>query len=180
MTTKNTRTKTVTGWKAFYYDLTARPDKGVVFKYRIGRRFTMKETPVLCERGFHFVQEFRDVYDYYGVEFDIRVCEIKAGGDVVASPRKSAANRITIVRELEPRGSVEMMSKIHHDPSCHRLDRDVFAETLRANLRRYREAHDYAYWILRNLKVSEATEETRKWLDERAGKWMKALEEFGL
>lgn len=186
MTTKKTKTKSMTGWKAFYYDLTARPANDVVFQYKLGRRYTMKEIPVICDHGFHFYPEFRDVYDYHGVEFDIRICEIKANRDIVmadvspfGSSRKAATNCITIVRELEPREIVEMMSKVPHD-SAPRLDLDTFVYELKANLERYRKADEHDYWILGDLRVSEAPEETRKWLDERYGKWMKALKEFGL
>ena len=186
MTTKKTKTKSMIGYKAFYYDLTARPANDVVFQYKLGRRYTMKETPVICDHGFHFYPEFRDVYDYHGVEFDIRICEIKASGDIVmanvspfGSSRKAATNRITIVREFEPREIVEMMSKVPHD-SAPRLDLDPFVYKLRGNLERYRKADEYGYWILRDLTVSKAPEETRKWLDERYGKWMRALEELDL
>ena len=186
MTTRKTKTKSMTGWKAFYYDLTARPAENVVFQYKVGRRYTMKEAPVICDQGFHFYPEFRDVYDYHGVEFDIRICEIKAGGDIATMEygllgpvRKAATNRITIVRELEPREIVEMMSKTPHDSSP-RLDRDEFSYALRVNLDRYRRVDECDYWILGDLKVSEAPEETWKWLDERYAKWMGALEEFGL
>ena len=148
MTTKKTKTKSMIGYKAFYYDLTARPANDVVFQYKLGRRYTMKETPVICDHGFHFYPEFRDVYDYHGVEFDIRICEIKASGDIVmanvspfGSSRKAATNRITIVREFEPREIVEMMSvedlentrsasKAKNSPAWTRFTSEMYRKTV--------------------------------------------------
>ena len=84
------------GYKGFNKDLTCRD-----FKYEIGKTYEMEEEPIVCERGFHFCKELKDVLDYYELYRDNTFCEIEAYGDIITDDNeKYCTNKIKIIREL--------------------------------------------------------------------------------
>lgn len=85
------------GYKAFNKDLTC---KG--FQYKIGQTYSMNESPILCERGFHFCKSIAETYMYYGMSENTRICKIEALGEVVADNdvNKLCTNKIKILEEI--------------------------------------------------------------------------------
>ena len=85
------------GYKAFNKDLICR---GI--QYEVGQIYEMSESPVCCERGYHFCENIADVYNYYPMSDDTRICEVVALGEVVTDDNeKYCTNRIKIVREIK-------------------------------------------------------------------------------
>ena len=84
------------GYKAFNKDLTCR-----VFKYEIGQTYSMEESPVPCERGFHFCKSIAETYEYYKMSENTRICKIEALGEVATDDIiKYCTNKIKILEEI--------------------------------------------------------------------------------
>ena len=86
------------GYKAFNADLTCRG-----MQYEVGKIYEMEESPICCERGYHFCKNMKDVYNYYSMSDDTRICEVVALGEVVTDDDdvKYCTNKIKIVREIK-------------------------------------------------------------------------------
>lgn len=86
------------GYKGFNSDLTC---KG--FKYEIGKTYELNESPVICQRGFHFCYRLKDVLDNYPLYKKHTFCEIEALGEVVSDEfyKKCCTNKIKVLRELD-------------------------------------------------------------------------------
>ena len=91
-------TKKVKGYKAFNHDLTCRG-----MQYEVGKTYKLGCEPIICERGFHFCQNLSDVYNYYPMTEDTRICEVEALGTVVTDMDgiKSCTNKIKILKEIK-------------------------------------------------------------------------------
>jgi phage FluMu protein Com len=64
----------VEGYKGVHKDMTAYGG----FKYEIGKTYTMDGEDIkLCDNGFHFCLNQRDVYNYYPPSFDTRYFKVK-------------------------------------------------------------------------------------------------------
>ena len=84
------------GYKAFNKDLTC---KG--FQYEIGQTYSMEESPVPCERGFHFCKSISETYEYYEMSENTRICKIEALGEVATDNNiKYCTNNIKILEEI--------------------------------------------------------------------------------
>ena len=85
------------GYKAFNKDLTC---KG--FQYEIGQTYSIDESPILCERGFHFCKSIAETYLYYAMSENTRICKIEALGEVVTGGyvNKYCTNKIKILEEI--------------------------------------------------------------------------------
>jgi len=85
------------GYKVFNPDWTCRG-----FQYEIGKKYEMEETPVICEKGFHFCEKAADCFEYYGFDSNNKVAEIEAYGelDFEKDGDKHCTNKIKIIREL--------------------------------------------------------------------------------
>ena len=84
------------GYKAFNKDLTCRG-----FQYEIGQTYSMDESPVPCERGFHFCKSIAETYDYYEMSDNTRICKIEALGEVQTDDdKKYCTNVIKILEEI--------------------------------------------------------------------------------
>ena len=85
-------------YKAFENNLTCRG-----FQYEIGKTYEIEGLPILCNKGFHFCNSVSDVYDYYSMSEDTRVCEVEPLGEIVkdANGNKYVTNKIRIVREIK-------------------------------------------------------------------------------
>ena len=85
------------GYKAFNKDLVCRD-----MQYEVGQIYEMEENPVCCNRGYHFCKNIADVYKYYKMSDDTRICEVVALGEVVTDDEiKFCTNKIKIVREIK-------------------------------------------------------------------------------
>ena len=84
------------GYKAFNKDLTCRG-----FQYEIGQTYSMEESPVPCERGFHFCKSIAETYNYYNMSDNTRICKIEALGEVQTDDdKKYCTNVIKILEEI--------------------------------------------------------------------------------
>ena len=84
------------GYKAFNKDLTCRG-----FQYEIGQIYSMDESPVPCERGFHFCKSIAETYKYYNMSDNTRICKIEALGEVQTDDdKKYCTNVIKILEEI--------------------------------------------------------------------------------
>ena len=84
------------GYKAFNKDLTCRG-----FQYEIGQTYSMEESPVPCERGFHFCKSIAETYKYYNMSDNTRICKIEALGEVQTDDdKKYCTNVIKILEEI--------------------------------------------------------------------------------
>ena len=83
------------GFKVFNPDWTCNG-----FQYEVGKTFEMKESPKLCNIGFHFCKAAVDCFNYYGFNSDNKVAEIIAHGEIAMGDDKSCTNKIEIVREI--------------------------------------------------------------------------------
>ncbi|OUQ32061.1 pentapeptide repeat-containing protein [Massilimicrobiota timonensis] len=87
----------IKGYKVFNPDWTCRG-----FQYEVGKTFEMEETPVCCDRGFHFCKKASDCFRYYNFNSNNKVAEVTALGliDNSGDGDKSCTNKIRIDREL--------------------------------------------------------------------------------
>ena len=84
------------GYKAFNKDLTCRG-----FQYEVGQTYSMEESPVPCERGFHFCKSIAETYKYYNMSDNTRICKIEALGEVQTDDdKKYCTNVIKILEEI--------------------------------------------------------------------------------
>ena len=84
------------GYKAFNNDLTCRG-----FQYEVGHTYSMDESPIPCERGFHFCKSIAETYDFYPISDDTRICKIEALGEVQTDDdKKYCTNIIKIIEEI--------------------------------------------------------------------------------
>ena len=84
------------GYKAFNQDLTCRG-----FQYEIGKTYSIKGLPILCQTGFHFCKNIKDTYFYYPMSDNTRICKIEAIGEIVTKDNiKYCTNKIKILEEI--------------------------------------------------------------------------------
>ena len=84
------------GYKAFNKDLTCRG-----FQYEIGQTYSMDESPIPCQRGFHFCKSIVETYQYYDMSDNTRICKIEALGEVATDDNvKYCTNVIKILEEI--------------------------------------------------------------------------------
>ena len=84
------------GYKAFNQDLTCRG-----FQYEIGKTYSIKGLPILCQTGFHFCENIADTYRYYPMSDNTRICKIEAIGEIVTKDNiKYCTNKIKILEEI--------------------------------------------------------------------------------
>ena len=87
----------VKGFKAFNQNLQCRG-----MQYEIGKEYTMDESPIPCQRGYHFCKSVSDCYYFYDMSENTRICEIEAFGEVATDDEvKYCTNGIRIVAEIE-------------------------------------------------------------------------------
>jgi hypothetical protein len=83
-------------YKVFNSDWTCRG-----FKYEVGKTYSIKEQPVMCERGFHACKKVADCFNYYSFNPENKVAEVELSGNVLGENEdKQCASKITIIKEL--------------------------------------------------------------------------------
>ena len=86
----------IKGYKAMSKDMECRG-----FKFQVGETYTINDSPILCQKGFHYCENPFDVYEYYDKSTDTLICEIEdLGSGTKKEGNKSATNKIKIVRLL--------------------------------------------------------------------------------
>jgi hypothetical protein len=83
------------GYKGFDKDLKCRG-----FQYEVGKTYECEGKIVLCENGFHFCEEPKQIYGYYDDLTVCRYCEVEASGEIINGDGKCVCSKITIVREI--------------------------------------------------------------------------------
>ena len=83
------------GYKGMNADMTCR---GMLFE--VGKSYHVDGAINVCERGLHFCENLKDVFDYYENENGHRFFEVEASGMIDTNGRKSAASDLLIIREL--------------------------------------------------------------------------------
>ena len=86
--------KIVKGWKIFDKDLKCRG-----YQFKIGKTFKQDSLPVLCTNGFHFHENPKDLFEYYALISENRVCEVEVT-NVITGEDKSVCSKIKIIKEL--------------------------------------------------------------------------------
>lgn len=93
----NAAVQIIRGYKVFYSDLTARTG----FQYEIGKSYEMDESPIACQRGFHFCKALKDCFNYFQFDPRNRIAIVEAYGECVDDDGgKSATNKIRILNEI--------------------------------------------------------------------------------
>ena len=88
-------------YKAFKRDMTCRD-----FQYKEGGVYEIKEPPILCERGFHFMKDLVLTLEYYPASNDITenlYAEVEPLGEIVweePTKHKGCTNKLKIVRVI--------------------------------------------------------------------------------
>jgi hypothetical protein len=83
------------GYKGFDKDLKCRD-----FQYEVGKTYECKGGVVLCENGFHFCEDPKNIRGYYADLTTCRYCEVEASGKIINGDGKCVCSKITIVREI--------------------------------------------------------------------------------
>ena len=84
------------GYKAFNEDLTCKS-----FQYEIGKTYSIKESPIPCNRGFHFCKSIAETYEFYPMSENTRICKIEALGEIQTDDEKKyCTNVIKIIEEV--------------------------------------------------------------------------------
>lgn len=94
---KNITMKKILGVKGFDKDLRCRN-----FQYEIGKTYSIDAMPKLCDLGFHYCQEIKDVYGYYKNSNGNRFCIVEILGDIDLGVGKCCTNKIKILKEIYP------------------------------------------------------------------------------
>lgn len=93
----NNAVQIIKGYKVFYSDLTARTG----FQYEIGKSYEIDESPIACQRGFHFCKALKDCFNYFQFDPRNRIAIVEAYGECVNDDGgKSATNKIRILKEI--------------------------------------------------------------------------------
>jgi hypothetical protein len=88
--------KTLKAYKVFDPDWKC---KG--FQYEVGKSYSIKDNPVMCEKGFHACKKVSDCFSYCSFYPNNKVAEVELGGVILGEDDvKQCAQRITIIREI--------------------------------------------------------------------------------
>lgn len=103
------------GYKGFDKNLKCRD-----FQYEIGKTYEMDGEIGLCERGFHFCENPRDVFDYYRPIKGNRFCLIEAedvltNNHITLFDSKRVCRKITIVKEITISEMVDIAANMYKD-----------------------------------------------------------------
>ena len=87
--------KTLKAYKVFNPDWTCRG-----FQYEVGKTYSIKGDPKMCEWGFHACQRIQDCFSYYFFDPNNKVAEVELAGKIIGEEGdKQCATRIKIIKE---------------------------------------------------------------------------------
>jgi len=90
------KTKSILAYKVFNPDWTCRG-----FQFEVGKTYSIKGEPVMCQNGFHACQKVSDCFSYYDFNPNNKVAEVKLSGTILGvDDDKQCAQKISILREL--------------------------------------------------------------------------------
>ena len=85
------------GYKAFDKNLQCRG-----MQYEIGKEYELGETPIPCQRGYHFCKTVADCYNFYDRTEETRICKVEAFGEIQTDDEiKYCTDKIRILEEVE-------------------------------------------------------------------------------
>ena len=89
--------KKVKAYKVFNSDWTCNN-----FQYEVGKTYSIKGKPIMCEIGFHACIKVQDCFSYYSFDPDNKVAEVELSGIILGlDGEKQCAQKITIIKELK-------------------------------------------------------------------------------
>lgn len=114
------------GYKFFNYDFTCDP-AGQPFQYEVGKTYEIKESPIICKRGFHYCLTMAQCFNFLSyndideLEDYHRFAEVEALGEIdydeeyedcedLSIIPKLCTNKIKIVRELDFREVLQLVN----------------------------------------------------------------------
>ena len=95
--------KNIKGYKGFNLvdDKLVCSGDGYYMEYEVGKTYTHDGRVALCESGFHFCEQLKDVHGYYPLSEEFHVfAEIEASGIVIRGEDKSVCSELKIIRLL--------------------------------------------------------------------------------
>jgi hypothetical protein len=71
------------------------------FQYEVGKTYSIKDTPIMCESGFHACIKVSDCFTYYTFDPQNKVAEVELSGIVLGlDSDKQCAQKITIIKKI--------------------------------------------------------------------------------
>ena len=70
------------------------------YQFELNKEYSIEGKLELCENGFHFCKEFKNINTYYQFHRQHRYFEVEILGDVIDDGDKSCTNKIKFIREL--------------------------------------------------------------------------------
>ena len=90
------QTKTLKAYKVFNPDWTCRG-----FQYEIGKSYSIKGDPIMCEKGFHACMKVSDCFSYYDFNPENKVAEVELSGIILGEDDdKQCSSKITLLKEI--------------------------------------------------------------------------------
>jgi hypothetical protein len=86
--------KTMIGYKATYNG------KCRNILYETGKEYIHDGEIQICESGFHFCPELKDVFNYYPPKKGLKVFKVDALGDIIMEDDKAVTNKLKIIEEI--------------------------------------------------------------------------------
>ena len=77
------------GYKGFDKDLRCRG-----FQYEVGKTYECEGKITLCESGFHFCKDPKQIVHHYNNLTSDRYCEIEAGGEIIERGDKCVCSKL--------------------------------------------------------------------------------------
>ncbi len=88
--------KKLKAYKVFNSDWTCRG-----FQYEVGKSYSIKEEPIMCETGFHACRKVQNCFSYYSFDPKNKVAEVELSGIILGlDDDKQCSQKIKIVREV--------------------------------------------------------------------------------
>jgi hypothetical protein len=132
-----------TGYKATY-NFTCR---GCIFE--IGKSYELMSKPKMCEHGFHYCVNPKDVLNYYPIKHDFRLLEIEDVGTSITHEDKSVTNKLRVIREIPKEEYYQLFGIVNNESTITLKSGFWFKNKYdERNNKIYYESED-GYWIKR-------------------------------
>jgi len=70
-------------------------------QYEIGKTYKFNGEIKLCEKGFHYCNELKNVFNYYDINKDIKVFKVEILGEFIDGDDKSVTNKLKVIEEID-------------------------------------------------------------------------------
>lgn len=82
-------------------------------RYSVGETYNYDGTISICNRGYHFCLDAKNVLNYYKIRNDFKLLEIEAVGQVINKEDKSVTDKIKILREINDFNEIKTLLGIN-------------------------------------------------------------------